>query len=135
MGASGTTTIDFGAFPGTTMAQVTVTGQASIGSTSLVEAWIFPTATSDHNEDEHIVAAMLFDVIAGTIVAGTGFTIYAVAREMGGEPLELPGVGRRHVANGTVGQNTMVPQGVVGSVGGTARNRLHGQWTIAWVWN
>jgi hypothetical protein len=75
MGAQGTTTINFGAFPGTTDTSVNVTGQGSILSGSLVEAWVIPTATADHNVGEHIVDPPL--VIAGNVVASTGFTIYA----------------------------------------------------------
>lgn len=75
MSASGTTTVDFGAFPGASDASVAVTGQAGIVSGSLVGAWIRPVATADHSIDEHRVEAMV--VYADTIVAGTGFTIYA----------------------------------------------------------
>lgn len=75
MGATGTTTIDFGAFPGSANASVNVTGQASILSGSLVEAWVLPIATADHNVGEHIVDPP--NVIAGDISAGVGFTIYA----------------------------------------------------------
>lgn len=75
MSASGTATIDFGAFPGAADASVAVTGQAGIVSGSLVGAWIQPVATSDHSIDEHRVEAMV--VYADTIIAGTGFTIYA----------------------------------------------------------
>jgi len=53
--ATGTTTIDFGAFPGATDATVAVTGQAAIVAGSLVEAWIRPVATADHTADEHRV--------------------------------------------------------------------------------
>lgn len=76
MGAQGTTTLDFGAFPGASDASVAVTGQASILSGSLVEAWLLPAATADHSADEHRVETL--DVVAGLIVAGTGFTIYGM---------------------------------------------------------
>ena len=74
MAGSGTTTLDFGAFPGATDATVTVTGQTGIVSGSLVGAWIRPVATADHSIDEHRVEDIL--VMADTIVAGTGFTIF-----------------------------------------------------------
>ena len=48
MGAQGSTTLTFGAFPGGSDASVTVTGQAGILAGSLVEAWILPAATADH---------------------------------------------------------------------------------------
>lgn len=74
MGAQGTTALNFGATPGGTDASVTVTGQAGILAGSLVEAWILPIATGDHSIDEHLVERI--EVVAGSIVAGTGFTIY-----------------------------------------------------------
>lgn len=80
-GAQGTTLIDFGAFPGGYDANVVVTGQASIVSGSFVQAFLIPVATVDHSADEHLVEAI--DILAGNIVAGTGFTIYAVNRQGG----------------------------------------------------
>ena len=74
--ATGTTTIDFGSFPGTSDASVAITGQGSIVSGSLVEAWLRPVATADHSEDEHM--AETIKVVAGNIVPGTGFTIYGL---------------------------------------------------------
>ena len=76
MPAQGTATLDFGAFPGASDATVVVTGQAGIGAGSLVEAWLIPVATADHSADEHLVETL--KVQAGSIVAGTGFTIRGV---------------------------------------------------------
>ncbi len=42
MGATGKTTIDFGAFPGKSDTSVAITGQAAIIAGSLVEALIRP---------------------------------------------------------------------------------------------
>jgi hypothetical protein len=85
MGASGTATVDFGAFVAATSiaghpsthAQVAVTGQAGIVVGSLVEAWIRaePAGTAQHSMEEHIIEALI--ITAGNIAAGTGFTIYA----------------------------------------------------------
>lgn len=134
MATTGTAVVDFGAFPGTTDASVAVTGQASILSGSLVEAWLIPTATTDHSADEHVMAAAQIDIIAGNVSAGVGFTIYAVARHLGTEPLEFPGIGRNHAANATVGQNVMGLQGFQPSVGGVDLSRQYGQFTVGWVW-
>jgi hypothetical protein len=133
MGAQGTTTLDFGAFPGKSDASVAVTGQASIVSGSLVEAWIRPEATADHSADEHMVETLR--VVAGNIVAGTGFTIYGFNTSQLNEPLTEYGQGRNHRSTGTVAANT--GQGAnthQGSVGGQG-TRIYGQWTIAWAWN
>jgi hypothetical protein len=78
MPGTGITTINFGAFPGASDATVAVTGQAAIVSGSLVEAWIRPDTTADHSIDEHRVEEI--QVVADTIVAGTGFTIFGRTR-------------------------------------------------------
>lgn len=136
MGAQGTTTVNFGAFPGNTEASVTVTGQASIVGGSLVEAWLFPSTTADHSADEHYMASPLLAVIAGEVSAGVGFTIKAFVRDIVLEPLRPPGEGRGLYANATAGLNTSVFPTVLSSasVGGRAK-RLHGEFTVAWVWN
>lgn len=82
--ATGTTTLDFGAFPGSTDDAVVVTGQAGISSTSPVEAWVIPVATADHSVDEHLVETI--KVFAGNVVAGTGFTIYGVSDQQLQDP-------------------------------------------------
>lgn len=72
MAAQGTTTIDFGT--GSTDTSVAVSS-AGITGGSLVEAWIFPSATASNTADNHWVEDM--SVVAGNIQAGVGFTIYA----------------------------------------------------------
>lgn len=127
MGASGTTTIDFGAFPGKSDASVAVTGQAGIVAGSLVEAWIFPMTTADHTPDEHMVETIRVFADPSTIIAGTGFTIKAFNSSQLNEPLETPGPSRFRSVAGTV-------YGYVGpSVGGQG-TRIYGSWTVAWVW-
>jgi hypothetical protein len=74
MGAQGTATLDFGAFPGASDASVAVTGQTAILAGSLAEAWLLPADTADHLADEHRLESL--DIAAGAVVAGTGFTIY-----------------------------------------------------------
>lgn len=120
MGASGTTTIDFGAFPGKSDASVAVTGQAGIVSGSLVEAWIRPVDTADHLADEHIVDAPV--IMAGNIVAATGFTIYGVARD----GIPVPDAMRRSGA--ASGSDPLQERGRTAPM-------PYGLWTVAWVWN
>jgi hypothetical protein len=76
IGGQGTGVVDFGAFPGNTDTTLVITGQSGILVTSIVNAWIQSTATTDHSADEHVVDPP--NVKAGNIVAGTGFTVYAV---------------------------------------------------------
>lgn len=111
--ATGTTTLDFGAFPGKSDASVAITGQSAIVAGSLVEAWIRPVATADHSADEHMLETI--KVFAADIVAGVGFTIYGFNsdKNIGGEP-------------GTQDPRTR------GYGGGDTL--IYGQFTVAWAW-
>jgi uncharacterized membrane protein YczE len=71
MSTQGTTTVTFGSRE--TSVQKVITGQASILAGSLVEAWMFPALTASNQPDNHWFDD--FTVMAGTVVAGTGFTI------------------------------------------------------------
>ncbi len=73
-GASGLTTVDFG--DGAPDAEVVITGQTGILAGSKVQAWIQAVDTADHTADDHWFEE--FKVVAGSIVPGTGFTIYVV---------------------------------------------------------
>ena len=80
--AIGTATIDFGSASAKTLdTSVNVTGQSSILSGSVAEAYLMGSTTSNHSADEHIMASSMIDLTCGSIVAGTGFTIYAQARD------------------------------------------------------
>lgn len=111
--ATGTATLDFGAFPGKSHASVDVTGQAGIVAGSLVEAWLRPEATADHSADEHMLETL--KVVARDIVAGVGFTIHGVNSS---DLYETP-PGSPNPQAGQVGKGT----------------RLYGQWSVAWAWN
>ena len=80
-GSMGSAVINFGAFPGSNEAAVTVTGQTGIEATSQVRAWVEASATSDHTASDAAYAAALVGVSTGSIVAGTGFTVYARSTE------------------------------------------------------
>lgn len=75
------TEIDFGAFPGVSNVSLDITGLTDIATGAIPEAWIVPQATTDHTLDEHIANPPR--VYAGNVVAGTGFTIYAVNNDRG----------------------------------------------------
>jgi hypothetical protein len=126
LGAQGTTTINFGAFPGSSDTSVAVTGQATILAGSLVEAWLAPVATADHTADEHLVETI--KVVAGNVVAGVGFTIYAMNTSQLNEPLVPAGVGNFRSAATTVYGDSLPSVGGIGT-------RIYGQWTCWWVWN
>jgi hypothetical protein len=109
MGAQGTTTINFGTFPGDVTASVAV-ADTNILSGSLVEAWILPAATSDHSVDEHWIDPPL--VYAGSVSAGVGFTIYGIVQQ---------------IWSGDAMRAETFPADTA--------NRTYGAWTVAWCWN
>lgn len=77
MPATGFTTLDFGAAPGGNVATIAVTGQASIVSGSIAEAFMMGDSTVHHNADEHALVPLKLSCSA--VVAATGFTITAVS--------------------------------------------------------
>ena len=110
-GTVGTGEIDFGAHPGSSMATLVITGQATIAAGSFIEAWVVAKATADHSADEHLVDPPR--LICGAIVPATGFTIYAMPRETRRGPLSPLHRGQRK----------------------TAKSSLpYGKWSIAWRW-
>lgn len=124
--ASGTTTVNFGAFPGASDASATITGQAAIAAGSRVRAWIEVTATADHTADEHWLETI--DVVAGNVAAGTGFTIYAKNTGTLSEPVGEQWATQRGAGPGT-GSNQPRPD-----MGGGKGTRLYGAFTVGWEW-
>lgn len=128
MGAQGTASIDFGAFPGASDAAVAVTGQTGIVGGSLVEAWVFPAATADHTVDEHMVET--FRVFAHDITPGSGFLISGFNTSQLNEPLcPVYGLTSGLAGSAPIGQGLQQPQ--QGGLG----TRIYGVWNLAWVWN
>lgn len=126
-GASGQTTVDFGAFPGSSDASVDITGQTGFDAASNVaQAWLLGVDTDDHTADEHRVETI--SVAVGALSTGAGFTIYAQNTSQLNEPLAIqaPASFRQTAASiyGTSGP----------SVGGKG-TRIYGKWTVAWRWS
>lgn len=132
---TGTASVDFGAFPGSTHASTVITGQSAILATSVVRVRLFPTATADHSADEHIMASTMMDVIAANIVPGTGFTIHAIARPQPSSPLLFPTRQDRSSPSATVAQNNIGQQGIFPSVGGDDESTLWGQFAVQYDWS
>jgi len=129
-GASGTAVLGFGAFPGASDALVAVIGQATIIADSIVRAWVRPVATADHSADEHLVETI--NVIAGNIIAGTGFTIYGFNTSEINEPVAP--LGAELNPEGWLATNRLI--GATGIARGGGRGtRIYGQWTVAWQWS
>ena len=80
-GNTGSATLNFGAAPGNNTASVVITGQTGILSTSACQAFYMTDTTSDHNAQDHMFADLVSELSCGTIVPGTGFTIYATASD------------------------------------------------------
>lgn len=129
--ATGTTTVDFGAWPGSTEASVTITGQTGILSGSLVEAWILPDTTADHTIGDHIAAPI--KVVAHTISAGVGFTITATLQDQQQEPVMAERGGQTHFQTGTSITTKQARPGNPNDIGGWSP-MVHGVFNIAWAW-
>jgi len=112
MGASGQTTVDFGAFPGSVEAQVDISGQSGLVVTSEVEAWVLPIATADHSVDEHLEERMR--VLGLYKVDGT---------------LTIRAFQAASPAWKDVNYNNALADG------GAQKQRLYGQYNVGWVWN
>lgn len=130
MGSQGHTTVDFGAFPGSSHATVDVTGQAGILTSSDVEAWIRAEDSADHTADEHIVETI--QARAAGIIAGTGFRIHAWNTSQLNEPVPETAAVTSGAARGGGGlQHPSNPN----DLGGGKGTRLYGVWNVSWVWN
>lgn len=79
---TGTTTIDFGTFPGSNEASVTLTGITAFdATTSQAFARISAEPSGLHTLNDAAYAAAFVAVTTGSYVTGTGFTIYARSTE------------------------------------------------------
>lgn len=124
---TGTTTVDFGAFPGSNYATTNVTGQAGILAGSFINVVIRPIATADHLEDEHLVESIR--LVVGTVIPGTGFQICA----FDSEPRVEPGIAEWQQGGGLGGMSSRTGAGRRFDTGGKMIG-IHGQYTVAWSW-
>ena len=118
MGAQGTATIDFGAFPGQSDASVVIFSPGILAN-ALVEAWIspYPTATANgrHSPDEHMVETLGVWADQNSIVPGVSFVI--------------------HMFNKSQLDEGLTTNGSLGSAIGGAGTLIYGPWNVGWVWN
>lgn len=121
MGAQGDGVLNFGAFPGSSVAYVDVTATGVV-STSKVEAWINPVASADHTDTDHIAAQMK---VVGTYLSDNNLRIYGLNTNDVIPPLEpQPHEGM-----------TSKPRGTTNRVGRQNAPMLVGQFNVNWVWN
>lgn len=119
MGAQGQVEVDFGAHPGAIEKEVDVV-TSGVVATSLVEAWLFPDATTDHNADEHIAMMDSLRVQGRYKVDGT-ITIRV-------QPI-FP---QHDHTRGRINRRTLEAGGYHV---GAERQRASGKWVVAWCWN
>ena len=119
MGAQGTATLDFGAFPGSSVTSVDVAA-AGIVASSAVEAWIRPVASADHTVEDHIAANMR---VVGQYLSDGNIRIYGVNNNDVMPPLEDTPAS---TATGIRNRKIIVRQNPP---------MLVGQFNVFWVWN
>jgi len=116
----GTTTVDFGAFPGSNFAFNFILEPAILAG-SIVQAWLYPVATADHSDDEHLTERIR--VMPGPIVPGVAFYVNAYF-DGESEPTPAP----TKVAGPGTGINQPRPNN------GGKHTSVYGLWTVAWSW-
>jgi hypothetical protein len=113
--SSGTTTISFGAFPGSSSATATIIAGAAADPNAVVDAWVIPIATADHSADEHIGDPPL---VVAAVVAGGNIVIsgYPSGRDLAVPPGTPPG--NTAGSQAPIGQQQVMP---------------YGAWSVAWA--
>lgn len=79
--AAGSATIDFGSWPGSNEASVTITGQSSITADARVEVRLAAEASGDHTAADAAYAALFIALTCSAPAEGEGFTIHARSSE------------------------------------------------------
>lgn len=122
MGAQGTATLDFGAFPGSSVTHVDVAA-AGVIATSAIEAWIRPVANADHTAEDHMVVPMR--VVGSYLSDGNirimGFNTNDVVPPLEPQPSEV-----KHSAGAVRAKVRLNRQ---------RSPMLVGQFNVWWVWN
>lgn len=77
----GTTTIDFGAAPGSQRATSLVSGLSGLVAGQHIEAFLMSEASTDHSDYEHQMAAMITGFTCAYVDA-TSFMIFGVSEIM-----------------------------------------------------
>ena len=126
MGAQGTATLDFGAFPGSSVTNVDVVATGVI-STSAVEAWIRPVATADHTVEDHIITPMR---VVGQYLSDGNIRIYGININDVIPPLEPLPMARKR-ADGTATVHLRLKTNLARQ----PSPMLVGQYNVWWVWN
>lgn len=113
----GTSLIDFGAFPGTNFASVTVAAADIAVPAAVIDAWVTPIATVDHSADEHLMDPPL---VVSAVISGSNIVITGVPS---GRDLPVP--------PGTPFGNTANSQQPTGNRQFTP----YGKWSVSWAFS
>jgi len=124
MGAQGTATLDFGAFPGSNVAYTDVV-TAGVISTSAVEAWIRPVDTADHTAEDHVAAQMK---VVGLYVSAGNIRIYGINTNNVIPPIE----GQPEDPFGGLSSKKL---GRKINIARQSPPMFVGQFSVWWVWN
>ena len=124
MGATGTATLNFGSFPGTSHATVDVVA-AGVVATSLIEAWLLPIATAEHTADEHMAETLR---VSAAYVSDGNFRVHGFNTNQIVTPPTAPSqkVGEMIKSQGDRGAPLSFERPV--------QPMIYGTWTIAWAW-
>jgi len=129
MGAQGTATLDFGAFPGSNVASVDVAA-AGVVAGSAIEAWIRPAASADHTDVDHVVAPMK---VVGTYLSDGNIRIFGINENDVIPPLEpvahVPGNKEAGVGGGGKLLSPFL------RLARQPSPMFVGQFNVNWVWN
>lgn len=114
---SGIATLDFGSFPGSVSATVTVAATDPFDPNAEIDAWVIPVATADHTADEHIAdPPRVQAAISGSTIVISGFA--------SGRDLPVP--------NQTpFGNPALSSQMLIGS----RQLTPYGKWSVAWAFS
>jgi hypothetical protein len=122
MGAQGTATLDFGAFPGSSVTSVDVVATGVI-STSAVEAWIRPVATADHTAEDHVAVPLR---VVGMYLSDNNIRIWGFNANDVMPPMESLPLTRQFNTSTTRPEVLLARQNPP---------MLVGQYNVWWVWN
>lgn len=78
---AGTNTVDFGAFPGSDFASVTITTADGLDPNAVLLSFVAPIATADHSADEHLVDPPVVSAVSngdGTITISATANVAAL---------------------------------------------------------
>ena len=113
---SGVAILNFGAFPGSPQASVTVSATDPSDTAAEIDAWVIPVATVDHSADEHTYdPPRVSGAVVGSTIVITGFPSGRDEFVPAGTPF-----GQSSTSQMPIGEIQCMP---------------YGQWSVAWAFS